>query len=124
MSSTRKITTGLIIATIVIWIGWDIYVAIETASAPHGDTESEVIRDFSWSHPFFPFAVGVLMGHFFWTRKKIPSRLTTIPLAIIGVVVLVLDVTQIIPRMLPLLPFLAGIPLGHFLWPQAPKVKE
>lgn len=120
MSLTKKITAGLIVATIVIWVGWDIYVAIEPTP---GDTESETLRDWGWKAPAFVWAFGALCGHFWGTwgkfvtfREKYPWSpfvLGALALGLAG-----LNAAQILPRIHPMLSFLVGIPFGALLWPQ------
>ena len=58
---TRQITQIVIIATVAIWIIWDIVVA---TNRRRGDTESEVIRDYT-IYPILPAALGTVCGH--WT---------------------------------------------------------
>lgn len=58
---TRDITQVIIIATVAVWIIWDIWVA---ANKTPGDTESEVIRDYT-IYPAIPASLGALLGH--WT---------------------------------------------------------
>lgn len=58
-ATVRVLTGTLIVLTAIGWIAWDLYVA----NVPSG-TESETIRRWA-AHPLVPFALGVLMGHFF-----------------------------------------------------------
>jgi len=58
---TREITTIILVATVAIWIIWDIVVA---TNRRRGDTESEVIRDYT-IYPVLPAGLGVVTGH--WT---------------------------------------------------------
>jgi hypothetical protein len=58
---TRAITIGLILFTVTALVIWDIYVA---TNKEEGDTESEVIRDWS-RYPALPYGLGALLGH--WT---------------------------------------------------------
>jgi uncharacterized membrane protein len=62
---TKLITTIIMVATVVGLIGWDIYVA---ATPIRGDTISEIIRQAAYKHPMIPFTLGVLIGHWFWSR--------------------------------------------------------
>lgn len=64
----RMITLGIIAVTAILWIAWDIFVAFASGNDA---TESRV---FLWLsvHPILPFAMGVLMGHFFapmWVKQ-------------------------------------------------------
>ena len=114
--STKKITAALIITTIAVWILYDIY-AVVNAGAP--GTESVAIRDFGQHHPFLPWGIGTVMGHFFWNVKKpAPSWYTTVILPIVGSVVLAFDLGHILPYMVSLLPFGVGVVSGRLLWPQ------
>jgi hypothetical protein len=63
---TGRETTAIILVIVAgLLIVWDIYLA---AAPPTGDTISEVIRDFAYRHPIIPFAIGVLIGHWFWGK--------------------------------------------------------
>jgi hypothetical protein len=119
---TKYITKGLILTTILSWIVWDIYVAIEPTP---GDTESETIRDWAWAHPAFPFAVGAIMGHFFWNREE-GRFFSWSPwlLGGLGLAAAVIDVVGLAPTTTPVIPFLVGLPLGALLWPQRPAKEQ
>ena len=117
---TKKITAGLIFVTIAVWIGWDVFVAIEPTP---GDTESETLRNWGWAHPSFVFALGALHGHFFGTSKTLRRFRRRVPyspfiLAAIGVILAIADVAGILPSAHPLFAFLAGLPFGAVLWAQ------
>lgn len=62
-----KATQWLILATVLIWIGFDIY-----AYFVHGNpsTISAYIVRWSWYHPWVPFASGVLVGHLFFDMRE------------------------------------------------------
>lgn len=117
--SAKKITQALIVATVVVWIAWDIYAA---ANSVPGDTESEMIRLFANRHPFLPLAMGVLMAHFFWNVRASSFRLsrlaTYVGLPLVGIVGAGLDAAGFLPWVHPLAPFVIGIFLGRLLWPQ------
>lgn len=50
-------------------VGLGIYEGYGIAQSAPGDTISELV--WSVSHiPLVPFAFGVVMGHFFWQRKR------------------------------------------------------
>lgn len=60
-------TQWLIIATVAIWIGWDLFVYYHIGNPA---TESAVIVRWSWYHPYIPFLVGVLVGHLFFDMRE------------------------------------------------------
>jgi hypothetical protein len=65
-----KIVTLIVMATgAAMWIGWDIYVAINDKK---GDTISEVTLSFTRRHPIIlgliMLALGILIGHLFWPQ--------------------------------------------------------
>jgi hypothetical protein len=114
------VTSALILGTIAVWIGWDIYVVIEPTP---GDTESETLRDWGWSAPAFTWAFGALCGHFWGTwdgfvkfREKVPWSPAI--LAILGLALAGANVAGVLPRIHPMIPFLVGIPFGALLWAQ------
>ena len=45
---------------------YDIPVAIW---GPSGSTVSEVVRNWAYYQPIWPFAWGVVLGHWFWSKK-------------------------------------------------------
>ena len=57
----RHITMALVVGTLIIWLVYDIFVA---SNKKLGDTESEVIRDYT-VYPVIPAAMGAVLGH--WT---------------------------------------------------------
>lgn len=66
----RSVTTGFIIATAVLWIGWDVYVWFL-----RGDIDATFSRIImAWSQTklgvLIVVALGVLMGHFFFDNKR------------------------------------------------------
>ncbi len=120
LPTTSKVTSVLILATIAVWIGWDIYVAIEPTP---GDTESEILRNWGWSTPSFVWMFGALCGHFWGTWDKLiqfRKRFPWSPFALGGlaVVLMSLDYGGFLPSIHPMISFLAGIPFGAWLWPQ------
>lgn len=115
--NTKLITATIVIATILGLIGWDIFVAANTVS---GDTISEITLAFAYKHPFVAFALGVLCGHLTWPRRINSDHKWTILVALIiaSVATLVVDLSGILPKMIPIIPLAIGIPVGHLLWPQ------
>jgi hypothetical protein len=63
--STKYITTGIMVAAIVVLVIWDIYVA--TNPIP-GDTISEITLNFARHHPVIPLIIGIIVGHLFWSQ--------------------------------------------------------
>lgn len=61
----RLMTGFLILATVVVWIGWDVYAWLAADDA----TISVVVTDWSRIAPGIAFLVGVLCGHFFFPAK-------------------------------------------------------
>lgn len=123
---TKKLTVGLILATIAIWIGWDVFVAIEPTP---GDTESEVLRDWGWRAPSFVFALGALLGHWFGNADALVALRERFPwspvlLAGIGAAVVGADVAGWLTDLHPMVALLAGIPAGAVLWPLRPKPSD
>jgi hypothetical protein len=118
--SAISVTKWLIILTILIWIVWDIYVAVAHTEA----TESEVIRDWATAHPSFGFGVGVLMGHWFFNFKKGAVYLDYIRpwgmyavWTIIGLGMIVDVGLGLFGPVYPAISFILGIIFGAVLWP-------
>lgn len=112
----KKITQIVMAVSILVWIVWDIVVA--TNRTP-GDTESEIIRGFASQHLTVPWAVGVLMGHFFWNVKQgVPRWRTLVVMPLITLAIVAVDVWGNLPYVLPVIPFLVGVGAGRLLWPQ------
>jgi hypothetical protein len=67
---TKLITQILMLATVLIWIGWDIYVA---SNSTRGDTISEITLRFYHEHPGLTLllvgALCYLAGHLFWSQR-------------------------------------------------------
>lgn len=66
MKDTKKLTTMIIMLTVVAILGYDVYAIIK------GGTEasiSSVVITFAYKFPLMPFLVGVLCGHLFWRMK-------------------------------------------------------
>jgi len=53
----------VLVVSLVGFIIWDIWLA---ADRIEGNTISEVVRKVSKPHPMIPFALGVLIGHWYW----------------------------------------------------------
>jgi hypothetical protein len=105
----RQISQLLIIATVVLLIGYDF---LPFATPVAGDTLSEVMRDVGMQSKALPFGWGFLAGHFF--VQLVPRRLThTLALTTASGVALVLHVTNP-PAGVALL---LGVLAGAVLWP-------
>lgn len=67
----RTITVIIILVSIAVWVGWDIYVAF--FNKERGDTISAVIGEFAsksiWHLIASVGAVFLLCGHWFWGLK-------------------------------------------------------
>jgi hypothetical protein len=63
---SRKVTIGILIATTLGLVAWDVYVAV---NGVRGDTISEILLEFAQKHPVLPFAIGVLCGHTLWGQR-------------------------------------------------------
>lgn len=62
--TTKQITVLAIYATTLALIAWDVYVGNNGTT---GDTITEVMRSQARAHPILPFAVGVLIGHLYFS---------------------------------------------------------
>ena len=127
---TYKITQIIIGITLVIWISWDIYVATNKTS---GDTESEVIRDYT-KYPIIPSFLGTIAGH--WTLlgvRMVDSLVGFWILLGIGAILSLWSVLVhnkkggsallkahnfVVKR--PYIPFIISYILGGFLWGMQP----
>ena len=61
----KTITAVVCVATACVLVGYDIFAAVK--AGPSG-TISDVIRGVAATNPIVPFAFGILMGHFFWSK--------------------------------------------------------
>ena len=66
--TTHTVTAGVIIIVTALA---SLYTLAMSLNARSGDTISETIRRWSGAHPFVPFALGVLCGH--WLAHAVPS---------------------------------------------------
>ena len=62
-------TEWFIISTILLWIAWDVYVYHKRGVEA---TESRIIYRWACRYPGFVFAIGCLMGHFFFVQHICP----------------------------------------------------
>lgn len=50
------------------------YELVALSNQDEGDTISEIIWEATTQRPLVPFALGALMGHFFWQRSESRAR--------------------------------------------------
>lgn len=118
---TRKITSLLMTISALVWIAWDVFVA---GNDVVGDTESEVILDWSIEYRALPFVFGVLGGHWFWPRPEAKQYRPALYWSLFAATFLIFTIMLVLPEMArivlphPLLAVLVGIPIGHYMWPQ------
>lgn len=60
----RTLTLGLLFGCFTILVGWEVYLL-----ATEQELISVTILTTAKQQPALPFAVGFLMGHFFWVNK-------------------------------------------------------
>lgn len=114
----KKVTALLILSTILLWILWDVPVAIWG----DGATESEVLRDWASAWPSFAYGLGILAGHWFWNVDELPDppikRVFMAVAAVTSILVwMALDLIHGTVQTNPIFPFLIGILVGRVLWP-------
>jgi len=65
----RRITQVGVIATAVLWIGWDVVAYLWGGNE---STISRVITDASRNWPIIPLLVGIVLGHLFFSQTLPP----------------------------------------------------
>jgi hypothetical protein len=125
-SQTVFYTTIIMVLVSAILVGWDLFVATNKVK---GDTISEILQQIGQSHPFVPFAFGVLLGHFFWVGEPalVPWQQVAALLCSSFVCFLVdflyirgfVDALCILYHQ-PIIISLFGILCGRIIWPQPP----
>jgi len=65
----RRITQVGVIATAVLWIGWDVVAYLWGGNE---STISRVITDASRDWPIIPLLVGIVLGHLFFSQTLPP----------------------------------------------------
>lgn len=63
-------TGRVVLVALIALLGWETWTLV---NAYPGDTISETIWSASEATDLVPFASGVLMGHWFWQRKRRPE---------------------------------------------------
>jgi threonine/homoserine/homoserine lactone efflux protein len=66
----KVITKWLVLATLVIWLVWDVYAAIAHGPEP---TESNVIKDWAREYPQITALISFIAGHWLWPQKVKPK---------------------------------------------------
>jgi peptidoglycan/LPS O-acetylase OafA/YrhL len=117
MSSARRVTIWLVLMTLGVWIGWDIYAAIVGGTPA---TESGVVRDASNSFEALAFGGGAVAGHWWVNREKpiIEHWSRYLILGALGIVAIVVSLLTNAPTSSY---FGVGVASGHFLWPMERK---
>ena len=59
----RTITIALLIVTVIVWVLWDVYAALNNAP---NDTITHILRVYTRQHPVIPLGIGIVLGHLFW----------------------------------------------------------
>lgn len=117
----RKPTIGVLIATALIWIGYDIWAYIEPTQ---GDTLSEVIQTGILRWSAIPFGLGALLGHWLWpatTERKTPMLFLGLgALITLFAGLFMAGNTPLHPTIMGLIGFFAG----RALWPLYPVPKK
>lgn len=111
-----NLTTTTRVLLVLSLGGLALYDIAPFQTAVDGDTVSEVIRDAGLSSPSVPWAVGFLMGHFFWPgRREVPHGVA------IGFGALVAIIFHLLRDVLDVMPMIvlvgAGAWCGHLVWP-------
>jgi len=67
MTRWQSITVALVVGTLVALIAYDVVADVEGGVSA---TISRVLRAAAMDYPIIPFAVGVLIGHLFWSQGQ------------------------------------------------------
>jgi len=105
----RVVTFGLVVLALVL-IAFDVY--LDMNSVP-GDTYSEIIRDAGFRVVALPWAIGALVGHWFWNGTRYSNRFTW---ALVIVVAIGMEVLNYFGLWHPLPSALVGICSGRLVW--------
>ena len=125
MRTSVRVTWTLILLAVLGLIGWDLVVAFNPTP---GDTISELVYQYGQKHPWVPFGLGGVLGHFFWKRKAEEWEPTWLGFVAFGCVVAMDLLKQGTPEWeIVAKPTafwaLLGLYAGHHLWPN-PAWKE
>ena len=123
----RAITRGILIATAVVWIGWDIALGLR-----HQETESMVIADWVRQVNALALFFGALTAH--WCMQNPNPHYERWPYAVAALVLALawdgltatwgvkgasVQLLHVPPwTRYPGIWFLLGVPVGFFFWPQ------
>lgn len=109
----RKATIWLVVSTLIVWIGWDLYAVAEGGLDA---TESDVIRDASQSFEALAFAGGVVGGHWWISREK-PAIRGRARFAVLGLLAASSIALALFTKLPTAIYLFAGLASGHLLWP-------
>lgn len=117
MTTTRKITIGILLGFVGVLITWDVFVVI--TSGAQQATISEVCLAFFTMHPAATLALGCVLGHLTWPIQSNRSGWVTL-VVVAGTALFLLAIDLLIhpPPITPALPLVLGVILGHCIWPQ------
>jgi len=115
MTKAQILTLSIILVATAGLIAWDIGLALDSTE---GNTISAVITSLSLKTSAVPFALGALMGHFFWPIDKDRKPWQVIaPLTALLAGMVALDFTLGAHWLILPGKFITGFIAGHFLWP-------
>ena len=119
------ITVIIMVATAVVLIGWDIYVAFFNDIPNRFDTESGILRRVGARFAGIPLAWGALGGHFWGPSWDPPGIYWLWPLGLAALAALItlghygLRKTSLRPpAWFATVYLVVGVPLGALMWPQ------
>lgn len=118
----RALTSWILVIPLLIWLIWDVKVA---TNETQNDTISEVVRDLSHYLYVIPYALGGIMGHFFWNKKdRAAGRPNRFKLWL-GTCAAVFILSSALPSLhyMNTAMVVVGFFVGAFLWPQGPRVE-
>ena len=116
----RTQTATILLVCLSVWLFWDIYVATNDVQ---DDTISELTRDLSHYLYVVPWALGGIMGHFFWNKRDKEEGRPVRFKAWLATCGIVFVASPLIPNLhyMNTVFFVVGFPVGAWLWPQGPR---